>query len=86
MTYCDPPLLRTGAIIILKGFSTIAYSLTRSMGYLALKEFFKSDQFLRLARSNKQTLQLYNISIDLVLFLSQINVFLSFYGGEKVNE
>jgi hypothetical protein len=34
------------------------------MGYLTLKEFFKSGQyFLRLARSNKQTLQLYNISI-----------------------
>jgi hypothetical protein len=36
------------------------------MGYPTLKESFKSDQyFLRLARSNKQTLQLYNISTDM---------------------
>jgi hypothetical protein len=65
----DPPRLRTGAILLLKCFSTIAYSLPREMGYLTLKEFFKSDQqFLRLARSNKQTLQLYNISINMVSY------------------
>jgi hypothetical protein len=46
----DPPRLSTGAMLILKCFSTIAYSLPREMGYLTLKEFFKSDQqFLRLA-------------------------------------
>jgi hypothetical protein len=60
-----PSRLRRGAILLLKCFSSIAYSLPRKIGYLTLKEFFKSDQyFLRLARSNKQTLQLYNISID----------------------
>jgi hypothetical protein len=37
------------------------------MGYITLKGFFKSGQkFLRLARSNKQSLQLYNINIDLM--------------------
>jgi hypothetical protein len=51
-------------MLILKCFSTIAYSLPREMGYLTLKELFKSDQFLKLVRSNKQTLQLYNISMD----------------------
>jgi hypothetical protein len=40
----DPPRLCTGAMLILKCFSTIAYSLPREMGYLTLKEFFKSDQ------------------------------------------
>jgi hypothetical protein len=39
----DSPRLRTGAILILKCFSTITYSHARYMGYLTLKEFFKSD-------------------------------------------
>jgi hypothetical protein len=40
----DPPRLRKGAMLIVKCFSTIAYRLPREMGYLTLKEFFKSDQ------------------------------------------
>jgi hypothetical protein len=40
----DPQRLRTGAMLILKCFFTIAYSLPREMGYLTLNEFFKSDQ------------------------------------------
>jgi hypothetical protein len=31
-------------MLILKCFSTIVYSLPQEMGYLTLKEFFKSDQ------------------------------------------
>jgi hypothetical protein len=37
ITTSDPPRLRTGAMLILKCFSTIAYSLPREMGYLTLK-------------------------------------------------
>jgi hypothetical protein len=33
----DPPRLRTGAMLILKCFSTISYSLPREMSYLTLK-------------------------------------------------
>jgi hypothetical protein len=51
----DPPRLRTGAMLIIKCFSTIAYSLPREMGYLTLKEFFKSDQLAPEISAFKQT-------------------------------